>query len=249
MLGLLVAVVFLTHVRESACDYERAIAGSDSCPTWLYLSEEGVCTCGSSLLNVILCNNASQQVAIQSSYCLTAFDSNQEPKRPVVGRCLYAQNHQKYIDGGTGLYIKVEPNISQQDHQLCDYLNREGRLCGAYRQNHFISAYSYDLKCYKCQRGVLSNILIYMTVAYVPLTVFLIIVVVFHISVTSPHLNVAILLCQVYALPACVRVLTQITQNTRNSVYIQFFSTVYGIWNLDFFRSLVPPICLPLTTM
>ena len=249
MLGLLVAAVFLTHIHDSACSYPRAIASNESCPTWLYLSEEGLCTCGSSLLNVILCNNVSQEVGIMNSFCLTSFDSVQDPKRAVVGRCLYAQNNQEYIDGSAGLYIEVDRNLSRQDHQLCDYLNRRGRLCGSCKKNHFISAYSYDLKCHKCHIGWLGNVVVYVTVAYVPLTVFLLIVVVFHISVTSPRLNVTILLCQIYALPAGLLVLTQLTQNTQNSAFIQFFATIYGIWNLDFFRALVPPICLPLNTM
>ena len=72
----------------------------------------------------------------------------------------------------------------------------------------------------------------------------------FHISATSPHLNLAIFLCQVYALPTSLRILTQIARNIPTYLYItRFFGTVYGIWNLDFFRALVPPICLPLTTM
>ena len=58
--------------------------------------------------------------------------------------------------------VEVDQNISQQDHQLCDYINREGRLCGACKENHFISSYSYDLKCYQCPRGLLSNILMYL---------------------------------------------------------------------------------------
>ena len=248
MASSLVLTVFLVafFVIASKCKREST---NKSCPTWLYRSEEGWCTCGSSLLNVILCNNVSQTVSVANSYCLTSFDPDHEPKEPVVGRCLYVLNHGKYIDGGVGLFYEVDQNISQQDHQLCDYLNREGRLCGACKANHFISPYSYDLKCYQCRSGLLSNIIIYLTVAYIPLTIFLVLVVAFHISATSPHLNLAILLCQVYALPTSLRIITQVTRNTPIYLITKIFPTVYGIWNLDFFRALVPPICLPLTTM
>ena len=242
---LVIVLEFFVHASES-----KIVSTNKSCPTWLYLSEEGWCTCGSSLLNVIMCNNISQQVGIQNSFCLTSFNPDQDPKEPVVGRCLYIQNHGKYIEGSTGFYYEVDQNLTQQDHQLCDYLNREGRLCGACKENHFLSPYSYDFKCYKCHTGLLGNIITYLTVAYVPLTAFLVLVVVFHVSVSSPHVNVAIFLCQVYAFPTSLRLLTQITRNTPNYLFIaSFFATVYGIWNLDFFRALVPPICLPLTTM
>ena len=241
---LVIVLALFVHVGESTL-----VSTNKSCPTWLYLSEEGWCTCGSSLLNVIMCNNISQQVGIQNSFCLTSFNPDQDPKEPVVGRCLYVQNHGKYIKGGNGLYFEVDQNISKQDHLLCDYLNREGRLCGACKQNHYIPLYSYDFKCYQCHRGLLSNILIYLTVAYLPLTIFLVIVVIHRVSVTSPKLNVAVLLCQYLALSPGLRMLTQLTRNTLIYKYIQFAATVNGIWNLDFFRELVPPICLPLATM
>ena len=241
---LVIVLAFFVHASESTIE-----STNKSCQTWLNLSEEGWCTCGSSLLNVIMCNNISQQVAVQKSFCLTSFNPDQDPKEPVVGHCLYVQNHGKYIKGGNGLYVEVDQNISKQDHQLCDYINREGRLCGACKENHFISSYSYDLKCYQCPRGLLSNILMYLTVAYLPLTVFLVIVVVFRVSVTSPKVNVAVLICQSLALPPSLRMFTQLTRNTLKHMFIQFAATVNGIWNLDFFRELIPLICLPLTTM
>ena len=39
------------------------------------------------------------------------------------------------------------------------------------------------------------------------------------------------------------------TSYTKRGVLCQLFATVYGIWNMDFFRTLIPPICLPLTTI
>ena len=248
MASLVLTVVVAVFVHASQC---KTIATNSSCPTWLYLSDEGQCTCGSSLLNVLICSNVSQTVSIQNSFCLTSFDTERDPKKPVVGRCLYVLNHGKYIDGGFGLYYEVDQNLTQQDHQLCDYLNREGRLCGACKENHFISPYSYDMKCYECHRGLPANIVMYITVAYIPLTAFLVIVVVFHISVTSPQMNAAIFLCQVYALPSSLRFLTQTMRKIPIFLnnYTRFLATVYGIWNLDFFRMLISPICLPLTTM
>ena len=96
---LVIVLAFFVHASESTIE-----STNKSCQTWLNLSEEGWCTCGSSLLNVIMCNNISQQVAVQKSFCLTSFNPDQDPKEPVVGHCLYVQNHGKYIKGGNGLY-------------------------------------------------------------------------------------------------------------------------------------------------
>ena len=241
----LVAASLLSQVPETKCSIIDEGRDNRSCPTWLYQTQEGWCACGSSLINVIFCNNISQQVGIADSYCLTS-DHNEA----AVGRCLYAQGHQQHIDGGAGVYIEVDKNISQQDQQFCGYLNREGRLCGRCQHDQFISAYSYDLKCYKCHRGLFSNIMLYLVVAYVPLTIFLAVVVVLHVSVTSPQLNAAIMVCQAYTQPIGLRVMTQFTRNNGYStVFVKLLATVYGIWNLDFFRTLIPPICLPLTTI
>jgi hypothetical protein len=89
----------------------------------------------------------------------------------------------------------------------------------------------------------------YLAVAYLPLTVFLLLVVAFHISVASPDLNAAVLLCQIYASSPVLRVLVQNSYNTKYFSFVQFLATVYGIWNLDFFRTVIPPICLPLSMM
>ena len=222
---------------------------NETCPTWLYRSEEGWCTCGSHLVNVITCNNETGEVGILSSFCLTSFDSSRDPTEAVVGSCLYGQNHGTATEGGAGLYVRVAPNITEQDEQLCGYLNREGTLCGACKPEHYVSAYSYDLKCYRCSTGLVANIFAYLLVAYLPPTLFLAAVVLFHISFTSPRYNLVIFLCQVYSLPESLRILKQCTRGTTVMIFFDFIATLYGIWNLDFFRAIVPPICLPINTL
>ena len=88
-----------------------------------------------------------------------------------------------------------------------------------------------------------------MCIAYLPLTIFLCVVIMFRISVTSPAMNVPVLCCQLLSSPAFFIFVLQWTRGTHNWYYVTFLSTLYGIWNLDFFRSLIPPICLPLNTM
>ena len=88
-------------------------SNNEPCPTWFYRTEEGRCTCGSNLVNVIICNNETGEVGILSSFCLTSFDSGKDPIQAVVGSCLYGQNHGTATGGGAGLYVKVAPNITE----------------------------------------------------------------------------------------------------------------------------------------
>ena len=242
-----VAAILLTLLIYSlkiVCSFASEDIGNGSCPTWLYRSDQGQCVCGSRLLNVILCNNISQEVSIQDTFCLTSYGNGSNDA--VAGGCLYAFCQPKTV---FDLYDDVDKNISSQDKRLCGYLNRQGRLCGQCKEDHFVSAYSYDLKCYRCSSGLLSNIILYLTVAYIPLTVFLAIVVVFHIPFSTPRLHVFIYLCQYYTMPTIMQMWTNYNRCVRTSIYIKVVGSLYGIWNLDFFRTFIPPICLPLNIM
>ena len=224
-----------------------SVAYGEACPTWLHPSGDGECLCGATLGTLVVCNNESQRVGVLESHCITS--NGDGSNTSVVGSCLAAVNHGEKLLSSVGRYIIVSRNLSDQEEQTCGYLNRQGRLCGMCKPNHSVSAYSYDIKCYPCTSSVWSSVVEYVCIAYLPLTIFLCVVIVFRISVTSPVINVSVLCCQLLSSPASLMFLLQWTRDTHVMHYIKFVSTVYGIWNLDFFRSLIPPICLPLNTM
>ena len=224
-----------------------SVAYGEPCPTWLHPSGDGECLCGVTLRIVVVCNNETQQVGVLSSYCLTS--NGDGSNASVVGWCLAAWNHGERLLSVVGHYHKVFGNLSEQEEQICGYLNRQGRLCGKCKPNHFISAYSYDMKCYPCISSVWRSVVEYVCIAYLPLTIFLCVVILFRISVTSPAMNVPVLCCQFFSSPAISMTLLQWTRGTHNLYYVKFLLTSYGIWNLDFFRLVIPPICLPLNTM
>ena len=218
-----------------------------NCSTWLHPSGDGQCSCGPSLGTVVVCNNETQEVGVLSKFCLTS--SGDGSNTSVVGKCLVVLHNGERLLSPLGIYDKVLPNISEQDQQTCGYFNRQGRLCGKCKHNHFVSAYSYDLKCYNCTSSLWSGVVKYLCIAYLPLTVFLCVVIVFRISVTSPAMNAPVLLCQFSSLPFFLQFVLQYIHDVKTLYYIKFLATVYGIWSLDFFRVVIPPICLPLNTM
>ena len=219
----------------------------ENCSTWFY-PEDGQCVCGKPIGTIVVCNNDTQEVGVLNSYCLTSNGDGSNSN--VVGRCLAAVGHGDRLLSKVGNYKKVLPNITEQEAYSCEYLNRQGRLCGQCKHNHTVSAYSYDIKCYPCTSSLWSAILQYICIAYLPLTVFLCIVLVFHISVTSPAMNVPVLCCQLLSLPLVFRYLIQYGQKLKTLTFaMRILVTIYGIWNLDFFRAFIPPICLPLNTM
>ena len=72
---------------------------------------------------------------------------------------------------------------------------------------------------------------------------------VFRISITSPALNMPVVCCQLLSSPFIINGFLSSTRDSDMFNFVRFLATVYGIWNLDLFRALVPPVCLPLDTL
>ena len=116
-------------------------------------------------------------------------------------------------------------------------------------------AYSFSLKCTRCSNESLwTTVPQYILVAYGPLTVFLAVIVVFTVSVNSAPLRGWILVCQILSSNLIMRTLIaaeELKPDIGLSPFIQIFGSVYGVWNLDFFRSVYKSACLhpSLTTL
>ena len=120
-------------------------------------------------------------------------------------------NHGDKLLSLVGHYNKVFKNLSEQVEQTCGYLNRQGRLCSKCKPNHYVSAYYIDIKCHPCTSSVRRSAVEYVCIAYLPLTIFLCVVLVFRISVISPAMNVPVLCCQLLFAPAYLMALLQWT--------------------------------------
>ena len=191
-------------------------------------------------------SNCSRKVDVLRCYCLTAAtDSSTSTATAVmhygIGHCLYGCFKTNYVDTE---YLTVD--FSDLQNGVCANFSREGLLCGQCIANYSPPVYSFTLRCVECQNTTLwKRILLYITVAYGPLTVFLLLIIVFTISVNTAPLHGWIFVCQVIAAPNHMRVITTSGENRSIPKYpLNVFGTIYGIWNLDFFRSLYPPFCL-----
>ena len=191
-------------------------------------------------------SNCSRKVDVLRCYCLTAAtDSSTSAATAVmhygIGHCLYGCFHTNYVETE---YLTVD--FSDLQNGVCANFSREGLLCGQCIANYSPPVYSFSLRCVECQNTTLwKRILLYITVAYGPLTVFLLLIIVFTISVNTAPLHGWIFVCQVIVASNHMRVLTTSGENRSIPQYaLKVLGTIYGIWNLDFFRSLYPPFCL-----
>ena len=142
-----------------------------------------------------------------------------------------------------GYYVADTSNYQDS----CILFNRRGLLCGKCKSGYATAAYSFSLKCVSCHNQTLwKNILLYVAAAYGPLTVFLVIIIVFTVSVNSAPLHGWIFICQMITISPQMRVITTLIDlqiMPKISAYY-IVASIYGIWNLDFFRTVYSPFCL-----
>jgi len=106
----------------------------------------------------------------------------------------------------------------------------------------------YSLQCIKCRKEN-RNLIWYFALTFVPLTAFLFLVIALRINANSPAMNAFVFLCQLIACPQQIRVWLLIVKHPLSKSFVRVLLTLYGIWNLDFFRTLVPPFCLTLSSL
>lgn len=136
------------------------------------------------------------------------------------------------------------PDITQLNEEQCGFLNRDGQHCSKCTEGYGPPAYSYTLPCVKCDESdLISNIIKYVAVAYLPLTAFFLIAILFKISATSDSMAVVVLTNQIITAPITVQLFTISTHYHTSPIRRIWLSTI-GIWNLDFFRSAYTPFCI-----
>ena len=226
---------------------------------WGRKNSSGNCTCGVSLHDSVYCvmnksgELSSTTVGILDCSCMTWDDTH---NTTVVGHCFFNCENGSASDNSrinrvyhpvNGPTLHISP--SNLTKAVCGHLNRDGRLCGKCASGHFPPAYSYDLKCVSCPNKWY-NWFIFAAEAFGPLTIFLFVVLFFRIRATSAKLSAYVFFCQNFSIPSNVQVM--LAGTSRNHVVLfltKFFVTIYSIWNLDFFRSLYPPVCLHIDSM
>ena len=203
------------------------------CPPWTTLnSTTGECKCGSKIEDTILCNDNDHSIWIKACYCLTYSEAL---NRSFLSYCYYTCSFAPPLQTYYPLPVK---DVLDLNNYTCGPFNRTGLACGSCLPGHAPPVYSYDLACVPCED---SNWLKYLAVAYLPLTVFYVVIVLLKISASSTSMVAYVAVSQLVAAPGLVQVY-YINHNQNTAVNV--FNSLYGIWNLDFFRGLYRPFCL-----
>ena len=154
---------------------------------------------GSLVSGTVTCIGVDK-VAILSCNCLTY-----DPQDCItIGKCPYTCGLTNYkTNGSVQAYFPKFPlpnNVSEVNIAMCGRLNRTGRMCGECMKGYSPLVYSYDLNCVRCTNSQL-NWLKFIAIAFIPLTIFYFIVILFRINATNPYLYGFITFSQLLASP------------------------------------------------
>lgn len=262
---LLVLEAMMVMLSASSIDNDSGTEFFDTCPVrenedtegftcgspWAVRNSTGDCSCGHDVHQTVLCDYNASVLGVLDCSCMTY---DEELNVTVVGRCMYncanRTNPGSFINN---IYHRID-NPCQRTREnftreVCGHLHRDGRLCGACETGHYPPVYSYSLECVRCDSHWY-NWVKFVVEAFLPLTVFLIIVLTFRISATSAELNAFVMFSQNLVVPANVRTMMASVQHAPQLLtFLKIMATLYGIWNLDFFRTVLPPICLHVTSL
>ena len=225
--------------------YSRMEGRVDGCPPWFNLTGNS-CKCAKTPQEIVSCNQTLNETFLLFCYCMTYDTSSSEL---IVGACIYGCFSKEEVRGP---YRRLPQNASDLNNAVCGPLNRKGRLCGQCEQDFFPPVYSYDIRCVNCS-NTQYNGLKYAAVAFLPLTVLYLIVIIFRVSISSAPFHIFVQVSQAIGLPVMVRIILanikfgQMPAGVEVTAHILF--VLYGVWNLDFFRTVIPPICLEVNTL
>ena len=181
------------------------------------------------------------QVYTHAGTCLTQQYNN----AVVFGLCPYFLNEYSWLRYSE--YYSLPFNITLMEHSnlTCGPYNREGLLCSKCKPGYGPAVYSFSLMCAECSDNGVGWAL-YLLLVLFPITVFYIIVIIFNIRATAPPFTAFVMMCQIFSTIDRVSVpLKMILRKIESlSVLINVVRALCGIWNLDFFRHLVPPFCV-----
>ena len=199
---------------------------------WMFRNEtSGACECSDIPYRAVLCDPTIPRTSILDCYCMT---HNSEQNETELGRCLYGCGHKQDI-----LYYKLPQNESLLNRYTCSKAKRDSTLCGACQPGYSPLVYSYDMSCMNCT-GMTYNWIKYIAVAYIPLTFFYFLVVICRFSGTSPLVKSFINICQGIVSPMSLRAfMTVASRKQFTELSLRILGTWYGIWNLDFFRTVL----------
>ena len=241
MIALLVVGLSLLLVVASGHQCPLGFEPAQYCSSG---NETRKCKCRKDLDPHIKCDEEKQQLYLRIGYCMSTY--NDTDMTVVIGECPYihpsARNSSKFP------FFPFPPNMtaSEVNGYMCGEMNRTGRLCGRCENGTGPSVFSLDLKCVRCLDSSYGWA-VYLTSELIPITVFVLLVILFRIRLCADYMNALVFFCNIvsagllYSKP--VNIFSSFPSNSESSA-VSILISIYNIFNFRFFQNFFPPLCI-----
>ena len=221
-------------MNESWTTSVKQRENGDQCPLWHIRNSNGDCECGASFSGVMNCDK--RLIYVDNGYCLTW---NNLTNSKDLYRCLFT--HWTFNHTSDKYSIPINMSGEELNYRMCNSFNRQGMQCGQCSSGYGPAIFSDSITCADCSKHNylwILNLMFQLTMVTLMCKVFMI----FQIKGTSSPLNIIIAYIQNIAFQ----------YELSDLYYVEYFgqklnviiATIFGIWNLDYFRFVLPPLCI-----
>ena len=246
-------VALSTHSQFSHALSNQNSSGHECPSVWFeYNQVTHDCQC----IAYLFVNCEGESVYADTRHILT-YDSTRGIISAFKMRHKYLEGYNLTVtkDGSTG--ILLPNNISELNSYMCGPLNREDYLCNKCKSGYGPPVISESASCanvcYLCKDSwIPKDLLLYLSLTFIPLTLFYLLILVFQIRLTSAPMTCFIMYSQLVVLgfyEQCglkpsdsILKFTESGNTLRTGTKILL--TLYGVFNLDFFHYILPPFCI-----
>ena len=240
----MVAVRLPTVILVSLLTILSATGTVDDCPPWFTLDNSTSslfpqCVCSDAVKYEVKCDQRKQRSFVSLGFCVFQDNTTNDT---VVADCPYVFPH--HLIEGHHILLPNKP--SELNHFICGHLNRDigTPLCGRCTNGTGPSIYSAGSQCVSCSAV---NIVYYLLLRYVPMTILFVAIIVFRIIIVSAPMVHYVLFCN----GLVMFFKTSAISNNLMLVSMPFISSAIrvvfvlnAIWSFDPFFFVSPPLCV-----
>ena len=250
---LLLGIIFLTvlqspHlVQGKNCSKTSEVSQEKNvgCRPWFYFNpstEKCECFHHPAVKVDVLCTDTEALLSFGS--CMTY---NEQDGTTSLGQCDSFLVHNRNVSSAYRKYLKLPKNLSELNDYMCTPMNRKGLVCSECIDGFGPAIFSYGFQCANCT-GAWYGIPVYLCLEFVPITLFYLFILAYPVSVTEAPMTSFVLYSQLSALSFVTfsTLRSSIDYELGGAMFLIFkiVASFYGIFNLDFFRYILPPFCV-----
>ena len=192
---------------------------------------------------LVTCETSNFTSNIFAGNCMTfsniAPPGKQIDNHFIVARCPYVVGPLKSLHVPLPLY-----GVHKREDTFCQFFNRTGKLCGECQKGLGLDVYSASFQCIKCT-NVHVNWIKVITASTVPTTLLFILCTIFHISITSAHINGYIFFSHVITMRLDVLTVTYMWVYLHDTHSLsRLLHIPYQLWTFDFPQIVLQKVCL-----